>query len=199
MRNSDKKGQEIIKNLLQWIGDNPTRDDLKETPKRVVARYKKIFSGYNADLNSILKKPTIPINKVSGIVIIPKIKFISFCEHHLLPMIGEINVAYMPKKKLAGIGTIIKIVKVFTNRLQLQEKLTEQIAETIKKYLEPNGVAIDVKARHYCVDSEITDSLSEELITYSFLDCFKTDKELQNQFLIAVNKNTDALAQFLKK
>ena len=189
MQSRDKEAEETIRNLLQWIGDDPDREGLKDTPKRVVARYKKIFSGYRADLKSILNKPTIPVEKEMGMVVVPKIKFISFCEHHLLPMIGEVDVAYIPKKKLAGLGTVVKLVNVFTRRLQLQEKLTEQIAEAIKKYLEPKGVAIAVTAKHYCVDRETTGSLSEELITYNFSDCFKIDKQSQNQFLIAINKS----------
>jgi GTP cyclohydrolase I len=183
------KTEEAVKTLLSWIGDDPTRKGLQKTPSRVAERYKEIFCGYDVDLEAILKKPTIPVTKEIGIgmVLIPGIKFFSFCEHHLLPMIGEIYIAYLPAKKLSGIGTIIKIANAFSRRLQIQEKLTEQIAETIEKYLQPAGVSVAIKAEHYCVDRKETGSISEQLHTYNFLGTFKADKELQSQFMIAIS------------
>ena len=188
MQISDKKAESSIKTLLEWLGENPNRHDLKETPKRAVKQYKKIFSGYHVDLKSILKKPTIAAKKKMGMVLIPNIQFLSFCEHHFLPMIGEINIAYLPSQKLAGIGTIIKIVNIFTHRLQLQENLTIQIIEAIEKYLDPKGVATNINAQHYCVDHEKTGIPYGKLSTYHFLGAFQTNKALQNQFLSAINK-----------
>jgi GTP cyclohydrolase I len=187
MQIDNKKVEEAIRTLLQWVGDDPNRAGLKQTPARVAERYRKIFNGYRIDLKALLKKPTIPVKRQTGLVLVPNIKFFSFCEHHLLPIIGELDIAYLPSKKLAGLGTIIKIAHAFTNRLQLQENLTEQIAEAIKVYLQPKGVAISVRAKHYCVDREETASLSERLQTYNFLGVFKTDKALQNQFLSTIN------------
>ena len=192
MQTNDKKTEAAIKTLLEWLGENPSREGLKETPKRVVERYKKIFSGYYIDLKSILKKPTILAKKGMGMVLVPSIQFVSFCEHHFLPMIGEINIAYLPSQKLAGIGTIIKITKVFTNRLQIQENLTIQIAKAIEKYLEPKAVAININAKHYCIDSKETGKLYGELSTYHFLGVFQTDKTLQNQFLNIITKKSSS-------
>jgi GTP cyclohydrolase I len=182
-----KEAEEAVKVLLEWIGEDPTREGLRYTPKRVAEGYRKVFDGYDVDIESILDKPTIPVEKEMGMVLVPGIKFFSLCEHHLLPMIGEIYIAYLPSKKLSGIGTIIRIANAFTRRLQLQEKLTEQIAGAIEKYLQPHGVALAIRARHYCIDREETGMLSEQLHTYNFSGKFKTDKELQSQFLTAID------------
>jgi len=189
MKVSNEKILLAVRTLIQWLGDDPDREGLRETPERVVDRYKKIFGGYRVDLDSILKKPSITAKEGMGMVLVPDIEFLSFCEHHILPVIGKIYVAYIPAKKLAGIGTIIKIVNAFSRRLQLQERLTIQIAETIESYLNPKGVAICVKAKHYCIDREETGAMNSELCTYHFLGVFGPDKELQQQFLSQLNKN----------
>jgi GTP cyclohydrolase I len=186
MKIRTKEVEEAIKTLLKWIGEDPAREGLRATPSRVAERYKQIFSGYSADLEAILNKPAIKIEKDMGMVIVPGIKFISFCEHHFLPMIGEIDIAYLPSKQIAGLGTIVKIANSFTRRLQLQEQLTEQIADAIDQYLKPKGVAVSIRANHYCTDRSETGSISEKLYTYKFSGLFETDKDAQNQFLSAI-------------
>ena len=189
MQDIDKQAENAIKCLLKYIGDNPEREQLKETPKRILNRYKKTFSGYQANLQKILETPTIPCNKDMGMVMIPNIKFISFCEHHFLPMIGKINIGYLPSKSLVGIGTIVKIVNVFTHRLQLQENLTKEIATTVEKYLHPKGIAVTIQADHYCINRQETGSLYNQLLTHYWLGSFKVEKELQIQFLNSINSN----------
>jgi len=182
----NKEVENAIKILLKWLGDNPNREGLIKTPQRVLERYKDIFSGYHTNLQSILEKPTLACKKGMGMVTIPHIKFISFCEHHLLPMIGEINIGYLPSQKLSGIGTLMKLVNIFTHRLQIQENLTIQIAEAIEKYLQPKGVAVAIQADHYCVDSKETGALSSKLSTHHFLGTLQTDQKLQKQFLSSI-------------
>ncbi|NRA73625.1 MAG: GTP cyclohydrolase I [Rickettsiales bacterium] len=190
MNVNDKQAETAVTTLLKWLGDNPNREGLKETPKRVLNRYKKLFKGYQTDIQLILKQPTIPCKKEMGIVIVPDIKFISFCEHHLLPMIGKVHIAYLPSQTLAGIGSLVKIVNAFTHRLQLQENLTTQIADTINEYLKPKGVATIIQAEHYCTDPNETKNIATTLLTHYFLGVFQKNIELQNQLLCAINKKS---------
>lgn len=188
MQVSDKEAEDAIKTLLKWLGEDANRKGLQETPARTLRRYKKVFKGYKTDFQSIIKSPTIACKEEMDMVVVPSIKFISFCEHHLLPIIGEINIAYLPLRKLAGIGALIKIINVFTHRLQLQENLTIQIAQAIDKWLNPKGLGVFIKAAHYCIDREKSGTLDAQLFTNHFSGVFEKDIELQNQFLNLIDK-----------
>ena len=185
---SNKEAEVAIKTLLKWLVEDINREGLQNTPARVVRRYQKIFKGYHTDLQSILENPTIACEEGMNMIIVPDVEFISFCEHDLLPTIGKVNVAYLPSQKLAGIGALIKIINVFTHRLQIQERLTIQIVEAIEKYLNPKGIAIMIQAKHYCKEKEEAGVLYNKLVTSHFSGLLKTDIKLQNQFFGLIDK-----------
>lgn len=169
----------VISKVIQLIGDDPKRRELQNTPKRVIARYKKLFAGYKVDLEELIRYKGIKnTSKLETVVTIDDIEFISFCEHHLLPIIGVVHLAYVPSKKLIGIGHAIKIVHTFTKRLQIQERMTTQIAKALEACLKPLGVAVRVHAKHYCVDAEETGRIFTVMKTSCLLGAFKTNKQL---------------------
>lgn len=174
-----------IKTLLVWLGEDANRSGLKKTPMRVLKRYKEICKGYQINLNSILECPAMPCDREMGMIIAPSIDFFSLCEHHLLPIIGKAHIAYVPCKKLAGIGTLIKITNAFAKKLQLQEMLNIQISDAINEYLNPKGVAIAIEAKHYCVDPAENNNVAANFLTSHFSGIFKKNTELQNQFIHA--------------
>lgn len=160
--------------IIKWLGDDPKRDGLKDTPRRVATRWKKLFAGYEINLEELLNYKGIKnSSKSRNVITINDIEFISFCEHHLLPMIGTVDISYIPSKKLVGISHAIKIVQAFTQRLQIQERMTTQIAEALEKCLDPLGVAVHVRAKHYCVDTTETGKLFVVLETDCVLGAFK--------------------------
>lgn len=171
-----KKIEAAILQLIQWIGDDPSRTGLKDTPAKVTDRLLKVFSGYKADLDALINCKGIENSTNSNTTIkINDIEFISFCEHHMLPIIGKVDIEYIPTNKLVGIGHIIKIVHAFTNRLQIQERMTTQIAESLNACLKPKGLRVSIKAKHYCTDASVTGKLFTDLHTQCALGVFKTE------------------------
>ena len=166
-----------VAKIIKWLGDDPKREGLKDTPRRVATRWRKLFAGYQVNLEDLLNYKGIKnSSKSRDVITIKDIEFISFCEHHLLPMIGTVDISYIPSKKLIGIGHAIKIVQAFAQRLQIQERMTAQIAEALEKCLDPLGVAVHVQAKHYCVDPTEAGKLFVVLETHCLLGAFKADK-----------------------
>ena len=145
---TEAEAMSAVKTLISWAGDNPEREGLKETPKRVVNAYKEFFSGYGADTNEILGKTFEEIENYDEIVLLKNMRFESHCEHHMVPFIGVAHIAYLPNKKVVGISKIARLLDVFAKRLQTQETMTAQIAEAIQKSLQPKGVAVFIDAEH---------------------------------------------------
>lgn len=143
---------ENVKNFLKWLGEDPNREGLKETPSRVLKMYKEFFSGYQLNSEDVLSKVFEEIEGYEGVVALRDIEFISHCEHHLVPFVGTISISYMPHKRVVGISKLARIVDVFARRLQLQERLTRQIATSIFNVLKPHGVAVKIEAKHFCLN-----------------------------------------------
>lgn len=143
---------ENVKNFLKWVGEDPNREGLKETPRRVLKMYKEFFSGYQLNSDEVLSKMFEEIEGYEGIVALRNIEFISHCEHHLLPFVGNISISYMPYKRVIGISKLARVVDIFAKRLQLQEKLTRQITTSIFNVLKPYGVAVKIDAKHFCLN-----------------------------------------------
>ena len=180
---SREEAMQAVKTLIAWAGDNPNREGLIETPKRVVDAYKEFFDGYKMNPDEILSKTFEEVEGYDEMVIIKNIRLESHCEHHIVPILGIAHVAYMPNKKVVGISKLARLVDVFAKRLQIQETLTAQIAETIQRVLDPLGVAVLIDASHQCMTTRGVEKPNVSTITNTFLGEFKSDINLQTRFL----------------
>ena len=186
---SDQKAEEAIKIIIQWIGENPEREGLKSTPKRVVKAFKEYFQGYDDNPVSYLQKTFTEVDGYDDMVIEKNISVRSHCEHHMAPIIGVAHVAYIPAKKVVGLSKLARVVDAFSKRLQTQERLTMQIAKTIMDVLQPRGVAVTIDALHQCMTNRGIKKENATTITNYFLGAFKDDLSFQNRYLRYINKD----------
>ena len=185
---SREEAMSAVKTLIAWAGDNPDREGLIETPKRVVKAYEEFFEGYTIDPVKILSKTFEEVEEYDEMVLIKNIRLESHCEHHIVPILGKAHVAYMPKKRVVGISKIARLVDVFAKRLQIQEKLTSQIAETLQSVLDPLGVAVLIDASHQCMTTRGVHKPESSTVTKKMIGIFKEDKILQSQFMELINQ-----------
>ena len=186
---SDQKAEEAIEILIRWIGEDPEREGLKSTPKRVVRAYKEYFQGYKEDPAKHLTKTFTEIEDYDDMIIEKDISIRSHCEHHMAPIIGVAHIAYIPSKKVVGLSKLARVVEAFSKRLQTQERLTMQIAKTIMHVLQPRGVAVTIDAVHQCMTSRGIKKEKTTTVTNYFLGAFKEDLSFQNRYLRYINKN----------
>jgi GTP cyclohydrolase I len=172
-----------IRTIIRWAGDDPRREGLIETPARVVRALEEFFSGYGEDPDEILQKSFDEIEGYDEMVILRDVRFESHCEHHIAPIVGQAAVAYVPRGRVVGISKLARVVLAFARRLQIQEKLTAQIANTIDAVLKPKGVAVVIKAVHHCMTTRGVHKPDSSLVTSRMLGCFRDDAELRRQFL----------------
>ena len=180
---SDKEAEDAIKKLLAWIGEDPSREGLQETPKRVVKAFKEYFKGYHQNAEEDLSKTFGDVEGYDDMVIEKNITLESHCEHHMAPIIGVAHVSYIPNKKVVGLSKLARTVEIFARRLQTQETMTQQIATSIQNAMKPKGVAVFIKAIHQCMTTRGVEKPNVSTITNSFLGDFKTNNDLQRQFL----------------
>lgn len=180
---SREEAEEAVRTLIKWAGDNPKREGLLDTPKRVVNAYEEFFIGYKESAKEYLSKTFEDVNGYEDIVMLKDITFNSHCEHHMVPIIGKVHLAYLPVKKVVGISKLARTVDIFAKRLQTQETMTQQIASSIYETLKPRGVAVYIEAFHQCMTTRGVSKPNVSTITNSFLGNFKNDKLLQNRFL----------------
>jgi|TARA_Y100000389_G_scaffold158294_1_gene159699 GTP cyclohydrolase I len=180
---SDNQAMEAVKTLISWIGDDPNREGLIETPKRVINAYKEFFSGYNIDTRSILGKVFEEVGNYDEIVIVRDIRLESHCEHHMVPIIGKIHIGYIPNKKVVGISKLARLADIYAKRLQTQETMTAQIANDLQTILEPKGVAILCDAAHQCMTTRGVHKVSSSTITTQMTGIFKEDYKRREEFL----------------
>ena len=185
---SREEAMRAVKTLIAWAGDNPHREGLIETPKRVVKAYEEFFEGYKIDPTEILSKTFEEVEGYDEMVLIKNIRLESHCEHHIVPILGKTHVAYMPKKRVVGISKIARLVDVFAKRLQIQETLTSQIAETLQSVLDPLGVAVLIDASHQCMTTRGVHKPESSTVTKKMTGIFKEDKILQSQFMELINQ-----------
>ena len=186
---SDQKAEEAIRTIIQWIGEDPEREGLKSTPKRVIRAFKEYFQGYKEDPASYLKKTFTEVEGYDDMVIEKNISIRSHCEHHMAPIIGVAHVAYIPSKKVVGLSKLARVVEAFSKRLQTQERLTMQIAKTIMHILQPRGVAVTIDAAHQCMTNRGVKKEKTTTVTNYFLGAFKEDLSFQNRYLRYINKD----------
>ncbi len=179
--NQDKIEKNIY-SLLQELGENPEREGLKRTPERVAKAYQYLTSGYEKDIEKVLNDAVFE-EKYDEMVIVKDIDFFSMCEHHLLPFYGKVHVAYIPNGKIVGLSKIPRIVEVFARRLQVQERMTQEIASTINKYLKPIGVEFFAEAYHMCMMMRGVEKQNSYTVTSAMLGGFKNDARTREEFL----------------
>ena len=176
------EAMDAVKTLIRWAGDNPEREGLLETPKRVVKAFNEYFSGYDEDPAEVLKKTFEEIKGYEDVVMLRGIRFSSFCEHHMAPIIGKAYIAYLPNKRIVGISKLVRVLDIYANRLQVQETMTVDIAKTILDVLKPKGVAVAIIAEHQCMTTRGVSRHGSDTMTTSLMGAFKTDPSLKQQF-----------------
>jgi GTP cyclohydrolase I len=185
---SDKEAEEAFKTILTWIGENPKREGLIETPRRVVKAFKEYFKGYHQNAEADLSKTFGDVEGYDDMVVEKNITMESHCEHHMAPIIGVAHVAYIPNKKVVGLSKLARTVEVFSKRLQTQERLTMQIASTLMKALDAKGVAVTIDAAHQCMTMRGIKKEKATTVTNYFLGSFKEDQNIQNRYLSYLKK-----------
>ena len=185
---TDKEAEEAFRTILTWIGENPYREGLVETPKRVVKAFKEYFQGYKQDPSQELKKTFGEVEGYDDMVVEKNITFQSHCEHHMAPIIGVVHIAYLPKDKVVGLSKLARTVEIFSKRLQTQERLTMQIAKTLMDSLNARGVAVTIDASHQCMTMRGIKKEKSTTVTNYFLGTFKDDLSYQNRYLRYIAK-----------
>ena len=185
---SDKEAEEAFKTILTWIGEDPKREGLIETPRRVVKAFKEYFNGYQQNAEAELSKTFGDVEGYDDMVIEKNITLESHCEHHMAPIIGVAHVAYIPNKKVVGLSKLARTVEVFSKRLQTQERLTMQIASTLMNALDAKGVAVTIDAAHQCMTMRGIKKEKATTVTNYFLGSFKEDLSIQNRYLSYLGK-----------
>ena len=180
---SDKEAEEAFKTILTWLGEDPNREGLLETPKRVMKAYKEYFSGYKVDPGKILDKTFGDVDGYDDMVIQKNISIQSHCEHHMAPIIGKAHVAYIPKERVVGLSKLARVVEVFSKRLQTQERLTMQVAKTLMESLDAKGVAVTIDSTHQCMTMRGIKKEQASTVTNYYLGQFKEDLSYQNRYL----------------
>ncbi|MFL2708683.1 MAG: GTP cyclohydrolase I FolE [Gammaproteobacteria bacterium] len=178
-----EEAQKAVKTLIEWAGDNPDREGLVETPKRVVKAYEEFFAGYNDNPEEILRKTFEEVEGYDEMVLVKNIRLESHCEHHIVPILGKAHIAYIPNNRVVGISKLARIVDAFGKRLQTQETMTAQIANTIEKVLEPKGVAVVIDAAHQCMTTRGIHKPESSTVTSCMRGVFKENPRTRNEFL----------------
>ena len=187
---SRSEAETAVKTLLAWAGEDVEREGLKDTPKRVVKAYEDWFSGYNEDPKEVLKKTFSELDGYDEIIMLRDIRIESHCEHHIAPFIGSAHVAYLPKKRVVGISKLARITRIFSKRMQVQEKLTAQIANCIQEVLSPRGVAVVIEAQHQCMTTRGINAPGISMVTSQLLGKFRTDASTRREFYSMINQGS---------
>ncbi|CCD91939.1 GTP cyclohydrolase I [Bradyrhizobium sp. ORS 375] len=181
--------EDAIRTILTWIGEDPSREGLSETPARVARAYKSYFAGYDQNPEDYLRKTFEETAGYDEMVLLRNIPFQSHCEHHMAPIIGRAWVGYVPRSRVVGISKLARVVEAYAARLQIQERMTAEIANIINEVLQPQGVAVVIKAAHHCISSRGVKKHGVDLTTSRMLGCFRTDPMSRQEFLAMVNSD----------
>ena len=184
-----------VETLIRWAGDNPHREGLKGTPDRVVRAFKEFFSGYSIDPVEILRRTFEEVEGYDEIVLLRDIRFESHCEHHMAPIIGKAHVAYLPNQRVVGISKLARIVEAYARRLQIQEKMTAQIANTLQEVLQPKGVAVVIEAAHQCMTTRGIHKPGVTMVTSRMLGAFRDNASTRREFLTLISGSGGTLLQ----
>ena len=183
---SNDDAKKALELLLKWIGENPQREGLKETPKRVLKAYKEWFAGYNQNPVEILSKTFEEVDGYREMITLKDVGFHSFCEHHFAPIIGKVHIGYIPNKKVVGLSKLARLIEMYTRRLQVQEKLTAEIGNTLQTHLDCLGVGVVVEAEHHCMCSRGIKKQGSLMKTMHFTGEFLNNSDKKNEFMTAI-------------
>ncbi|WP_208432705.1 GTP cyclohydrolase I FolE [Bartonella taylorii] len=187
-RPSSEEVEAAIRTLLLWVGENPNREGLLDTPRRVAKAYRELFIGYSKSVEEILGTVFEEVSGYNESIIIKDISFYSHCEHHMIPIVGRAHIGYLPDKKVVGLSKIARVVDVFSRRLQTQEAMTAQVARALEEHLEPRGVAVLIEAEHMCMAMRGIQKQGATTITTSFHGCYAKDQGIQAHFMTMVQR-----------
>lgn len=185
-RPSRAEAEDAVRVLLRWAGDDPSREGLIDTPARVARAYEEFFAGYALDPREILSRTFSEVDGYDEMIVLKDIRFESYCEHHMVPIIGRAHVAYLPEHRVVGISKLARLVDAFAKRLQIQEKMTAQIADTLNEVLQPKGVGVILEAAHQCMSTRGVHKAGVEMVTSRMLGTFRTDPSTRREFLAIV-------------
>jgi GTP cyclohydrolase IA len=185
-RPSREEAMEAVRTLIRWAGDDPAREGLLGTPDRVVRSYEEFFRGYEDDPVAMLQRTFEETDGYDEIVLLKDIRFESHCEHHMAPIIGKVHVAYLPSNRVVGISKLARVVEVYAKRLQIQEKMTAQVANTIDEVLQPKGVAVVIEAAHQCMTTRGVHKAGVSMVTSRMLGVFRTDPTSRREVLAMI-------------
>ena len=188
-RPSRQEAEAAVRTLIQWAGDDPKREGLRDTPARVARAYEEFFAGYGQDPAEILKRTFSEVEGYDEMIVMSDIRFESHCEHHMVPIIGKAHVGYLPDKRVVGISKLARLVKVYARRLQVQEKMTVQIADTLQEILHPRGVAVVIEAAHQCMTTRGVHKPGVGLITSRMVGAFRDDPSTRREFLAVIGRS----------
>src|SRR5437868_5034517 len=189
-RPSREQAEAAVRTLLQWAGDDPAREGLVDTPARVARAFEDWFSGYNQDPEEYMRRTFEEVEGYDDMIVLKDIRFESHCEHHLAPIIGKAHVGYLPNNKVVGISKLARVVEAYARRLQVQEKMNAQIANTIQKVLEPKGVAVVIEASHQCMTTRGVHKSGVSMVTSTMLGDFRTNEITRREFLAVIGNPT---------
>jgi GTP cyclohydrolase I len=192
-RPSRDEAEAAVRVLLRWAGDDPQREGLIDTPARVVRSYEEFFAGYAIEPREILARTFSEVDGYDEMIVLKNIRFESYCEHHMVPIIGRAHVAYLPEHRVVGISKLARLVDAFAKRLQIQEKMTVQIADTLNDVLQPKGVGVILEASHQCMSTRGVHKAGVDMVTSRMLGTFRTDPSTRREFLSIVGNQASGL------
>jgi GTP cyclohydrolase IA len=184
--------EELVREMIVRIGEDPDREGLSRTPERVRRSWEFLARGYKEDPDALLRKALFTVT-YDQMVIVKDIEMFSLCEHHMLPFFGKVHVAYIPNGKVIGLSKIPRLIEIFSRRLQIQERLTTQIAETIQKVIQPQGVGVVIEARHLCMMMRGVEKQHSQAVTSSMLGCFREEQETRTEFLSLIRQRPNGI------
>tara|TARA_Y100001934_G_scaffold278868_1_gene381168 strand:- start:2161 stop:2808 length:648 start_codon:yes stop_codon:yes gene_type:complete len=188
-RPTREQAEQAVRTLIAWVGDNPEREGLQGTPGRVTRAYEEFFAGYDDDPVAYLKRTFEEVDGYDEMVVLRDIRFESHCEHHMLPIIGSVHVAYLPTNRVVGISKLARVVEAYAKRLQIQEKMTAQIANTVNDVLAPQGVGVVVEAAHQCMTMRGVHKPGVTMVTSQMLGRFRSDSRTRREFISLINQH----------
>ena len=181
-RPTDAEAMEAVRTLIRWAGDDPEREGLLDTPRRVVKSYEEFFAGYRTDPSDVLRRTFDEVDGYDEMVVLRDIRFESHCEHHMVPIIGTAHVGYLPRNRVVGISKLARTVEAFAKRLQIQERMTAQIANAIDEVLQPLGVAVIIESEHHCMSTRGVHKPGSSMVTSRMTGAFRDDIQLRREF-----------------
>ena len=189
-RPTRQEAEEAVRTLIRWAGDNPDREGLLGTPDRVARSYEEFFAGYQDDPAEILARTFEEVEGYDEVVMLRDIRMESYCEHHMVPIIGRVHIGYLPDKRVVGISKLARVVDAYAKRLQIQEKLTAQIANTVQEVLQPRGVAVVIEAAHQCMTTRGVHKSGVDMVTSRMLGAFRDNGETRREFLTMIGRTS---------